>query len=325
MNTTATRTQTDPALNEFKNDVLAGLAQTPKQLPCKYFYDATGSRLFEAICELDAYYVTRTEIELLPEVVAEVAPYIDQNACIIEPGSGAGTKIRLMLDALDNPACYAPVEISETALERATAELQADFPTLAIHPVTGDFDATFAQPQRFDDLPGHKKVVFFPGSTIGNFKPKQAQDFLKKLARCVGQGGGLLMGYDLIKDRDVLINAYDDPEGITAKFNKNILARINRELDGDITLDDFSHRAVYNEMQDRIEMHLVSQKHQAIVIDEQRFELQKHEFIHTENSHKYTLDSMTALAASAGFDAVQHWRDDNHWFAISYFTCSTTD
>ena len=308
----------------FFMDVVAGLSQSQKTLPCKYFYDELGSQLFEKICELDEYYVTRTELQLLNQVVNDIATHIGPDAAIIEPGSGAGQKIRLLLDSLDSPRSYIPVEISKEILIRSVEELSASFPTINMRPIAGDFSNVFSNPHYLDHeqlnfRPAHKKVVFFPGSTIGNFETQEAIAFLKKLANSVGKGGGLLIGVDLIKDREILLDAYNDQQGITADFNKNLLRRINQELKADFDLAQFAHRSTYNEAKDRIEMHSISEQQQTINIDKHQFTFAVQETIHTENSHKYSLQSFAALASKAGFNLINVWTDDNQWFGIFYF------
>ena len=306
-------------LREFQQDVLTGLSAEQKTLPCKYFYDETGSQLFEAICDLDEYYVTRTEVSLLQNAVGDIAQCIGPEASIIEPGSGAGTKIRLLLDSLEAPRSYTPVEISRETLLQSVESLSAAFPDIAMRPIAGDFDQVFSEPDHFRQPEARKRVVFFPGSTIGNFDRTAALGFLRKLASVVGSGGGLLIGVDLIKDRDVLLEAYNDADGITAAFNKNLLRRINDELDGGFELDRFAHQSIYNENHHRIEMHLVSRCDQSVRVQQQDFRFAEGESIHTENSHKYSITSFAELAAAAGFTLREYWKDSRDWFATLYF------
>lgn len=305
---------------QFLDAVIKGLSQPQKALPCRYLYDDIGSQLFEKICEVDAYYVTRTEQRLLEDSISAIADNIGENAHIIEPGSGAGTKIRMLLRALRRPLAYTPVDISEDILERSSHALKQEFPYMAINPIAGDFDDVFANRTLFKHPNTDKNIIFFPGSTISNFEPLAALQFLRKLYQCAGPQGGLVIGVDLIKDRNVLLNAYDDPQGVTAAFNKNLLSRINRELDGDFDITRFDHRAIYNELQNRIEMHLVSNCHQQVSVGEHSFGFKKGEYIHTENSHKYTLDSFAALAQSVGFTLQNSWLDQKRWFATCYFS-----
>lgn len=310
--------QQQSTVEEFMREVVNGLSKPQKTLPCKYFYDEQGSRLFEAICELEEYYVTRTELALLKQIMQDIAAHVGPDAAVIEPGSGAGKKIRLLLDSLESPACYTPVEISKEILIRSVEELSASFPDIPMKPIAGDFDRVFSQPEHFNHQ-ASKKVVFFPGSTIGNFEHSAAQAFLKRLADSVGKGGGLLIGVDLIKEEEVLLDAYNDSQGITAAFNKNLLARINRELDGDFELDAFCHQSIYNQDKQRIEMHLISNKTQTVEIKDHNFCFAQGETIHTENSHKYSVATITKLAETAGFTRINHWCDDNEWFGTFYF------
>lgn len=249
----------------------------------------------------------------------DIAARIGPDVTIIEPGSGAGTKIRLLLESLDSPQGYIPVEISREALLDSVATLSSAFPDLEMQPIAGDFDQVFSRPDYFSELAASKRVVFFPGSTIGNFDRVSALAFLQKIARTVGKGGGLLIGVDLIKDRDVLLDAYNDAGGITEAFNKNLLRRINNELQGGFSLEAFAHRSIYNEEHHRIEMHLVSRCEQTVGMDGHRFSFHADETIHTENSHKYSVDSFCNLAAGAGFGLVDCWQDDKNWFAVFYF------
>ncbi|MDX1695591.1 MAG: L-histidine N(alpha)-methyltransferase, partial [Ketobacteraceae bacterium] len=222
-------------------------------------------------------------------------------------------------DSLESPQSYTPVEISKEALLQSVAALSSAFPDIDMQPIAGDFDLVFSRPDYFSGVSSRKRVVFFPGSTIGNFDPVSAREFLKKLARTARKGGGLLIGVDLIKDRSVLLDAYNDSRGITAAFNKNLLQRINNELQGNFDLRAFNHRSLYNEDHDRIEMHLVSLTEQTVAIDGQAFHFDTNESIHTENSHKYSVDSFTGMAADAGFGLVDYWCDPKDWFAIFYF------
>jgi len=294
--------------SEFLQDVLHGLHQSPPTLPCKYFYDRAGSELFEEICRLDEYYLTRSEIELLQQSRRSIAQHIAPSTTVIEPGAGAGLKAAILLEAMPSPQAFVPLEISASALEEATQSLQQRFPNLDIHPVEGDFtadpsDIRTALPDTDNTL------IFFPGSTIGNFSASEAIDVLRNLATLAGEHGQILVGADQIKDRQRLIRAYDDQKGTTAQFNKNILQRINRELDANFDLDAFTHRAVYNESLDRIEMHLVAVGDQLVTIAGHSFAFTDGSFIHTENSHKYSDDSFQQLAQRAGLSMVNNWRN----------------
>jgi len=302
---------------EFYQDVIAGLSQKQKSLPCKYFYDAAGSVLFEKICRLEEYYVTRTEIAILKRHLPEMAQWIGEGAHIVEFGAGAGVKTALLLAALDKPAAYMPVEISETALVDCAHRLHGVFPQLAIKPVHADYmdDRLF---QRL--APQQKLTVFFPGSTLGNFEAAEAHAFLSRMRRLIGEEGGLLIGVDMMKDERILLPAYNDREGITAAFNKNLLARINQELGGNFNLSGFEHKAIVNHEKQRVEMYLMSLYAQRVLIGEHSFRFIPGEMIHTEHSHKYTLEGFAALAESAGLQVKQSWMDEAKLFSVQYLT-----
>jgi dimethylhistidine N-methyltransferase len=306
-----------PAVDEFRADVLAGLSRGPRRLPCKYFYDRRGSELFDRICELEEYYPTRTELAIMRAFGVEMAAAIGPRASVIELGSGSSVKTRLLIEALSDPADYIPVDISREHLHAAAARLAAAYPALRIRPLWADFTRGIRQPHSGRSI---KRVVYFPGSTIGNFGPRQSRRLLARIARLVGPGGGLLIGIDLVKDRSPLVAAYNDRAGVTAAFNLNLLSRVNRELGGTFDRAAFSHRAVYNSAKRRIEMHLVSMREQVVAVDGERFEFQYGETICTEHSHKYTVEGFTALAAAAGLRFVRGWTDPRHWFAVLYFT-----
>lgn len=284
----------------------AGLARRRKAIPCQFLYDETGSRLFERICELEEYYPTRAETALLERHRAEIAGLIGPGGQLVELGSGASRKVRLLLDALAEPAAYVAVDISRGHLCRAAAALAADYPALEVAAVCADYTAALWAPPA-GAAPAARRVVFFPGSTIGNLGPAAARRLLAACARLVGPGGGMLIGVDLRKDPAVLHAAYDDRDGVTAAFNLNLLARLNRELDGDADLDGFRHRAVWNAARSRVEMHLVSQGPQVVTAAGRRFAFAGGETIHTENSYKYAVPDFHRLAARAGFRAVRTW------------------
>jgi dimethylhistidine N-methyltransferase len=287
----------------------------PKRLPCKYFYDAAGSALFEKICELPEYYQTRTELALLAESADEMAQVMGANIELIEFGAGALTKVRLLLDALESPLAYIPIDISGDYLTKVCAALDRDYPTLRLHPVIADFTRPFVLPSPL--LEPVRRVGFFPGSTIGNFTREEAVAFLKTTSGIL-KGGGLLIGADLIKDPAVLHAAYNDAAGVTSEFNKNLLARANRELDAEFDLDAFSHYAVYNPMAARIEMYLLSASQQRVRVGDIFVDFAEGEAIHTEDSHKYTIESFRALAWEAGFVPRQVWCDENHLFSVHW-------
>ncbi|WP_337186661.1 ergothioneine biosynthesis protein EgtB [Phenylobacterium sp.] len=299
--------------SDFEADVLAGLSRTPKAIPPKHFYDAAGSALFEAITELPEYYPTRTEIALLEASAAEIAAGIPEGAALVEFGSGASTKTRILLDAAPQVATYAPIDISASALEAAAAAIRADYPRLVVAPLRDDFTDALRLPA---EAQGRPVVGFFPGSTIGNFTTDEAQAFLSGARRLLGPGATFLVGIDLVKDPDVLVAAYDDAQGVTAAFNRNLLVRINRELEGSFDLDAFAHRAVWNAERSRIEMHLVSLRDQVVVVRGRAFAFAAGETLHTENSHKFTTEGFATLAAAAGWRVEAQWISPEPAFAL---------
>ncbi|HMJ50424.1 MAG TPA: L-histidine N(alpha)-methyltransferase [Polyangiaceae bacterium] len=303
-------------VHDFRTDVLAGLGGSPKSLPCKYFYDAAGTVLFDRICDLDAYYPTRTEIGILKQHAREMAWLIGPRARLVELGSGSSTKTRILLDELPDLDAYVPVDISPEYLVRAARELARDYPALRVVPVVADYTEPF-------DLPkgdrAARTVAFFPGSTIGNLEPDQARDFLRIVAGLCQGGGGLLIGVDLRKERSMLEAAYDDDEGVTAAFNLNLLTRINRELEGAFDLDAFRHRAFYDEEEGRIEMQLVSLRPQSVQVGTSVFRFDEGEPITTEYSYKYDPGRFAELAKSAGFTCVRIWTDERRLFSVQYF------
>ncbi|MBI4183161.1 MAG: L-histidine N(alpha)-methyltransferase [Proteobacteria bacterium] len=300
---------------EFRADVLAGLARPAKAIPAKYFYDTEGSRLFEEICRIEEYYLTRTEIAILGAHAGEIAGLIGPGARLIEFGSGASVKVRLLLDALAKPRAYVPVDISREHLFESARALAGDYPDLDVVPVVADFTRPLALPA---GAAAGRPVAFFPGSTIGNFTPGEAATFMRNVARLVGPGGGFLVGVDLKKDKRTLLAAYDDAKGVTAAFNRNLLARINRELGATFDLSAFSHSASYNAEQGRIEMYLVSRKPQAVRIAGRSFRFLQGEAIHTENSYKYEAAEFRALAEGAGFAPRATWTDPGRLFSVHY-------
>jgi dimethylhistidine N-methyltransferase len=306
----------EPASDDFRLALVEGLRQRPRNVPCKFLYDARGSELFEQICELDDYYSTRKEMEIFEEAIDEMAERIGPRARIVEFGSGSGRKTEFVLQHLHDPVSYLPIEISKSALRHCAASIQKACPTLEIVPICADYMQTIELPEPSGEV--ERTVGFFPGSTIGNFEPEEARAFLERIADMCGEGGGLLLGVDLIKNRDVLKRAYDDREGVTAEFNLNLLRRANRELDADFDLDAFEHRAIFNEDQSRIEMHLVSQTHQTVQIGDESFEFESDDSIHTENSYKYTPERFRELSAEAGFRPRETWTDDEEYFSVWY-------
>lgn len=301
----------------FLAEALVGLKAQPKTLPSKYFYDGRGSELFEQICELPEYYVTRVEMALLKDIMGEVAECIGTGAHVIEYGTGSSEKIHILLAALDHPAAFIGVDISGGALQGVADGLAVEFPDLDVQGICADFTQPFDLPKM--DGSG-KRVVFFPGSTLGNFDPKPAQDFLSNAAQTVGPGGGMLIGIDLKKDTEILNAAYDDAKGVTAQFNLNLLTRLNAECGADFDLDAFSHEAFYNADANRVEMHLVSRCAQTVVLGGQTIAFVEGETIHTENSYKYSVAEFQALARRAGFEPVHAWTDENQMFSLHYLS-----
>ncbi|MFV8782676.1 L-histidine N(alpha)-methyltransferase [Microbulbifer sp. SA54] len=300
---------------DFLSDVISGLRADRKSLPCKYLYDAAGSKIFEQICELKDYYLTRTEAHIFAENLPEIARTLGANVTLVEPGAGNCEKAEPLLSVMESPAAYIPIDISPEILHAAESRLQAALPSLPIQAVVGDFTAPITwEPNRL----GNRRVIFFPGSTIGNFSCEQAERLLADFASWLSPGDGLLLGVDLVKDSVVLERAYHDDEHVTEAFNKNLLRRINRELNGNFDMDGFSHRAFYHPLRQRVEMHLVSLKSQQVTVAGVQFQFEEGETIHTENSHKYTQEGLTKLLARTGFTPCRHWTDNNNHFAIYY-------
>ena len=295
------------ATRDFAVDVISGLSARHKRLAPKYFYDATGSHLFEQICRTDEYYVTRSETILLRNMAAEVAAGIPNGAALVEFGSGESAKTRLLLDAAPQLSTYVPIDISADALCEASGRLARDYPQLSLAPVVADFTGHFRLPRAAD---GRPRVGFFPGSTIGNFDRDGAVRFLRSVRQVLGIHATLLVGVDLIKDPATLVAAYDDSLGVTARFNKNLLTRINRELDGDFEPLAFDHLALWNAAHNRIEMYLVSRKDQIVNAAGNTFAFRRGERLHTENSHKFTVETFARLAAEAGWSANKTWISD---------------
>ena len=299
--------------SDLEADVLAGLGRARKQIPPKHFYDAEGSRLFEAITELEEYYPTRTEIGLLRQAAAQIASHIPAGAVLVEFGSGASTKTRILLDAAPQVAVYAPIDISTTALDEAARAIRRDYPDLVVAPLREDFTCALTLPA---EAAGGPVVGFFPGSTIGNFTPSEARAFLEGARSLLGDGAAFLVGIDLVKDPKVLVAAYDDALGVTAAFNKNLLTRINRELGADFDLTAFAHQAIWNAAESRIEMHLVSLRYQEVRIAGQAFQFRRDETLHTENSYKFTEDGFADLARRSGWRVEASWTSPEPAFAM---------
>ena len=306
----------NPALiDSFENDLMTALATRPRCLSPKYFYDETGSALFDRICELEEYYPTRTEISLLTQHACDIAQQIGRRAEIVEFGAGSMQKIRILLDAIRAPARYLPVDISGAHLAASASALQRIYPKLPVMPVVADYTGALTLPEMADNAA--RRIGFFPGSTIGNLSPLEALAFLKKAAKVL-QGGALLVGVDLVKDPSLLHAAYNDSKGITASFNLNLLIRANRELCANFDVDQFYHSAFYNAPAQRIEMHLMSRCAQQVRVGDQYFVFTEGETIHTENSYKFTIAGLQALARKAGFQPGTVWTDDDKRFSLHW-------
>jgi len=296
----------------FLIDVERGLSAPQKSLPCQYFYDEIGSNLFEQITELEEYYPTRTEVGILREYAPDIARQLGKNALLVEYGAGASTKTRILLDALNALEGYVPIDVSEDFLLQTAAGLRQEYPDLPVHPIVGDFMVRFGLPEGASGIP----VGFFPGSTIGNLGDAEIQEFMQSARTLLGDAGKFLIGVDLRKAPSVLIPAYDDAAGVTAKFNLNLLTRINRELGADFVLDSFAHRAVWNDAASRIEMHLESLSDQTVSIGARQFGFKAGETIHTEISRKFDLDALTTLVSKTGWHLDHVWQDANDYFAV---------
>jgi dimethylhistidine N-methyltransferase len=297
----------------FFDDVLAGLSEQPKRVPPKYFYDHVGSQLFQRITALPEYYLTRIETGILQTRAGEIAKLIPPDAALLEFGAGSAAKTRILLRAAPQVSAYVPVDISGTFLAAETAQLQREMPDLRVLPVEADFTRPFALPPLLSNGP---RIGFFPGSTIGNFEPHEADEVLRHAAALLGPGALFIVGVDLVKDADVLASAYNDEAGVTAAFNLNLLTRINRELGGGFDLGGFRHRACYNCEQRRIEMHLVSLVRQRVRACGKSFDFRRGETIHTENSYKYTVESFRSRALNAGWTSATTFVDAQNYFSV---------
>jgi len=300
---------------QMLDEVLSGLCRPQKSLPSKYFYDERGSELFEKITELDEYYLTRTEKKILQDNIDEIEKYIGEKSVIVELGSGSSNKTRFLLDHLPGLVAYVPVDISEEYLMKTVRSLKEEYPDLLIKPVCSDYTKPFYIPRI--KKPFDYYVVFYPGSTIGNFRPAKAQEFLGYIAKLMIPGGGMLIGVDLKKDQNILEAAYNDKKGITAAFNKNMLVRLNRELDTDFDPDKFKHEAFFNQFKGRIEMHLVSEEKQEVHVGNETVMFEIGETIHTENSYKFSLEEFAYLVKD-WFRVEKVWMDDNRLYSLQY-------
>ncbi len=307
----------EPDTDTLLADVIAGLSATPKTLPCKYFYDARGAKLFEQICELEEYYPTRTELGILQDNLEDIAKRVGPDCAVIEPGSGSGIKTRLLLEHLHDPVAYMPIDVARDQLLDYAAQLAVDFPAMDILPVCADFTQALQLPEPNRET--QNRMIYFPGSTIGNFKPEEARQLLKGWRQLLGDSGSLLIGVDLKKDPAILEAAYNDQKGITADFNLNLLKRLNRELQADFNLGQFRHHADYDEATGAIRMWLVSKEKQQVNINgSEHFDFETDEAICTEHSHKYSPDDFITLAAQAGWQTEQMWTDENRLFSLWY-------
>jgi dimethylhistidine N-methyltransferase len=308
----------DEPTSVFARDVIHDLSRAPKRLSPKYFYDATGSELFEQITVLPEYYPTRTELSILRHHGPAISSIIPDGAALVEFGAGSTTKVRLLLGTCRLGA-YVPVDISGDFLNAQADALRADYPGLAVHPVTADFTAAFELPEAVRGMP---KVGFFPGSTLGNFEPGEACTFLKSARRILGDDSRMIIGVDLEKDERTLYDAYNDAAGVTAAFNLNVLHRINRELGGDFDVGAFIHRAIYNRDRHRIEMHLISKKALTAEVLGNKFSFRPGESIHTENSYKYSVERFALLARVSGWRLTESWTDEAGLFSVHALVAS---
>ena len=307
----------DEATRAFAADVVAGLGAQPKALSPKYFYDTAGSALFEDITRLPEYYPTRTELAILKDNARAVAAAIPKGAVLVEFGAGSAAKAKILLNAAPQIAAYVPVDISAEFLVDEATRLERDIPRIGVHPVAADFTQRFALPAAVE---GRPRVGFFPGSTIGNFEPHEASEFLRQAANILGPGASLIVGADLVKDEAVLHAAYNDAAGVTAQFNLNLLVRMNRELGADFDLAQFEHHAFFNRAKSRIEMHLASRKRQTVRVCGRNFSFRAGETIHTECSHKFTVASFGALARGAGWTQHAVYVDARDYFSVHLLT-----
>lgn len=304
----------EPVSSTLYDDVIEGLSKKQKSIPPKYFYDETGSQLFDAICETEEYYPTRTEMKILTENLEEITTLLNNDCVLIEPGSGSSQKVRVLLDSFD-PHTYMPLDISGDYLQNTAHRLATEYPELNVTAACVDFTAPIDLPHYPENK---RRVVFFPGSSIGNFEPEKASNFLANMVDLAGQQGGLLIGVDLKKEEQTLNAAYNDGAGITADFNLNLLQHINDRLDANFDLGKFQHHAFYNKQSGRIEMHLISDCEQQVNVSDKKFSFKEGESIHTENSYKYTIDEFQSLAKQVGFLPKKVWTDRQGLFSIHY-------
>jgi dimethylhistidine N-methyltransferase len=320
---TAARRSGAPELNEFREDVLRGLSGRTKAIPCKWLYDRQGGRLFDEICESPEYYVTRTELAILREYAGDIGALAGGGCLLVEFGSGAGIKTGLVLSALSSPAGYVPIDISDDYLADGARRIAGEFPTLPVHPVVGDYMHVRSLPAAA--VNGAERLLgFFPGSTIGNLAPTEAQRFLTSAAHLLGPKGALVLGVDLKKDRETLDAAYNDRAGVTAQFTLNLLARINRELDATFDIAAFCHDAHYHSGDGRVEIYLRSLRDQKVSVAGHPFWIAADERIHVEYSYKYTMKEIADLAGRSGFRTVRQWTDERRRFSVNFLAVGRT-
>ena len=306
------------ATEKFRAEVMHGLRASVKELPCKYFYDEAGSELFEQITQLEEYYPTRTEQAIMDRHASEMADLLGRRCLLIEYGSGSSAKTRRLLNRLPHLAGYVPIDVSGEFLRRSAQALAEEYPRIEVLPLCADFTRPLEMPVPRE--PAARRVVYFPGSTIGNFTPAESIVLLRRTARLCGPGGGMLLGVDLRKDPHVLEAAYNDVSGVTAAFNRNLLVRINRELGGDFAVEQFDHRAFYNAVEGRIEMHLVSRRDQHVHLGDAVFAFVAGESIRTEYSYKYSIRNIRDMTEAAGFSWERAWMDEREYFSVNYLT-----
>jgi dimethylhistidine N-methyltransferase len=305
-----------PSAGASREEVLRGLRSPQKELPCKLLYDEAGSQLFERICDLDEYYPTRAELRIMRASAAQMAERIGPECMLLEYGSGSSTKTRLLLDRLERPVAYVPIDISRHVLHASANAIARRYPGLEVLPVCADYTKTVQVPVA--RAPAKRRVAYYPGSTLGNFVPEDAKRFLRTIGEVCGPGAGLLIGVDLKKDPLMLHRAYNDALGITAAFNLNILTRLNREMPANFAVDRFRHYAFYNPVFDRVEMHLVSLTQQVVRVAGIDIDFNRGESIWTEASYKYNQEDFAALAAAGGWRVEQMWTDDRSLFSVEY-------
>lgn len=307
----------EPNTGNILKEVLVGLSKGQKAIPPKFLYDKRGSEIFEIICQLPEYYPTRAENEILEEYSEEIADLIGDNPLVIEPGSGSCEKIRYLFKAFKGHLTYVPIEISREILLRTISDIHESFPDVRVLPICADFTQTMDFPLSISGK--QKRLVFFPGSTIGNLDPQDAISFLKSIEKILGDDGALLIGVDMKKDKRIFELAYDDSQGVTAAFNLNLLERLNREINATFEINNFKHHAFYNEALNRVEMHLQSRVPQLVRVSESIFRFREGETIHTENSYKYSVEEFCELCAKANLKLVKDWKDSQQLFCVYYF------